>query len=151
MIAKRIFCVVLGFAVGTLLLAPGCASWQSINGRAPTSDPTSEALARQYTESLAHTIRLRDSVLRSGAIGVFVERIDQDNDYSTIELSVKNNTGNFITSLFVYIYVYDNTTRVGDVIASFDNVSDGETMVKRKIVSTSGRSWDNWKFAYRIH
>ena len=67
------------------------------------------------------------------------------------DITVRNNSGKFINMLYIEVLVYDNENRVGMTNHIFNSVNIGETMVFRNPIDSSGRSWDGWKYTYKIN
>ena len=98
----------------------------------PTEDPTKEL-------NLAKT-----------PIGLHVQKVGTAGGMTYCDITVRNNSGKFIEILYVEVRVYDGELRVGMTNEIFKSVNVGETMVTRQPINSSGRQWDDWKYAYGI-
>ena len=122
-------CTMKGFqviALSAVLALFGCVGAQSIE------DPTKEA-------NLAKT-----------PIGLHVQKIGTQMGMTHSDITVRNNSGQFINMLYVEVLVYDGENRVGMTNHIFSSVNVGETMVTRNPINSSGRPWDSWRHTYKI-
>jgi hypothetical protein len=121
----RYFCII--FTI--IIMITGCAG---MNQR-QSYDPSKETNLSKYP------------------IGLHVHKIGVDASGMThVDLTVRNNSGNFINMLYVEVYPYNGENRVGMQNHIFNSVNVGETMIERKQIITGGRQWDGFKSSYRI-
>jgi len=83
-------------------------------------------------------------------IGLYVQKIKKYGGMTYCDITVKNNSGKFIRSLYVEVIVYDGDKRVGMTNHIFGSVNDGEVMVTQNPINTSGRPWSTFKYTYQI-
>lgn len=97
---------------------------------------------------------IKESLLTRSPIGVYTQDVYSLSSGKTdeINLTVRNNTGRFIRSLYIEVFFYDNDKRVGNTNEIFNSVNPGETMeVLYKPVLSHGRPWNKTTFTYEIH
>ena len=117
----------LSFAFISTLLLAGCTGVQQ-----RTEDPS------------------KDPNLSKAPIGLHVEKVGYSGGMSYVDITVRNNSGKFINMLYIEVYPYNNDSRVGMTNNIFNSVNVGETMVVRKPIDSSGRSWNGWRSSHRI-
>lgn len=93
---------------------------------------------------------LKEPNLSKTPIGLHVEKVGYSAGMTYVDITVRNNSGKFINMLYIEVYPYNNDSRVGMKNNIFNSVNVGETMVVRKPIDSSGRSWNGWRFSYRI-
>lgn len=94
----------------------------------------------------------KGQILAKYPIGLHVEKIGVDRaGWTHVDMTVKNNSGKFINSVYIEVYPYQGENRVGMQNHIFNSVNVGETMIVRKQIDTSGRAWNEFRFSYKIH
>ena len=93
---------------------------------------------------------IKEANLAKTAIGLHVQKIRTQMGMTYSDITVRNNSGEFIEKLYVEVLVYDGETRVGMTNHIFSSVNVGETMVTRNPINSSGRPWDSWRHTYKI-
>jgi hypothetical protein len=84
-------------------------------------------------------------------IGVDVQVIGSRAGATYVDISVRNNSGEFIKRIYLEVIAYNDEVRVGATNYIFNSVNIGESMVARNSINTSGRPWNGWRFTYKIY
>ena len=114
-------------ALSIILVLTGCAEIQQ-----RTQDPSKELnLARS-------------------PIGLHVQKIGNGSGMTYTDITVRNNSGEFIKHLYIEVLAYDNENRVGMTNHNFNSINVGEMMIIRNPINSSGRPWNSWKYTYKI-
>jgi hypothetical protein len=93
----------------------------------------------------------REPNLARSPIGVHVQKVGTGAGMAYADITVRNNSGKFINTLYIEVLVYDNENRVGMTNHIFNSVNVGETMVTQNPINSGGRPWSSWRYTYRIH
>ena len=105
--------------------------------------------------SLTSCVKLQDPSkepnLSKTPIGVHVEQVGYRAGMTFADITIRNNSGHFINSLYIEIYPYNNDERVGMANYIFNSVNINETMVIRLPINSSGREWNGWRSSYKTY
>lgn len=83
-------------------------------------------------------------------IGLHVKKAYTYGGMTYSDITVRNNSGAFIGSLYIEVIVYDGNKRVGMTNHIFNSVNAGEEMVTRNPIITGGRRWSTYKYTCKI-
>ena len=92
----------------------------------------------------------KESNLANSPIGLHVQKVSTYGGMTYTDFTVRNNSGEFIKSLYIEVLVYDNDNRVGSKPLNFNSINIGETMITQQPIISSGRPWNKWKYTYKI-
>lgn len=93
----------------------------------------------------------KEPMLARTPIGCYVQNAGTEAGMTSIDITIRNNSGKFINNLYIEVLAYDGAIRVGNTNHIFSSVNVGETMITRNFLLTSGRPWNNWKFTYQVY
>ncbi len=88
--------------------------------------------------------------LSKSPIGLYVKKVYRQGGMTYSDITVRNNSGSFIGSLYIEVIVYNGNKRVGMTNHIFGSVNEGEEMVTRNPINSSGRSWSTYKYTYKM-
>lgn len=103
------------------------------------------------TEQMQSKDQIKEQNLSKTPIGLYVEKVSTYGGMTYSDITVRNNSGKFIKSLYIEVLAYDNENRVGNTNHIFNSVNVGETMVTQNPINTNGRPWNAWRYSSNIH
>jgi len=112
--------------------------------------PVAALAAVLFLSGCASIDPAKEPNLAKAPIGLHVQTVGSAAGMTYCDITVRNNSGQFINSLYIEVLVYEGENRVGMTNHIFNSVSEGETMVTRNPINSSGRRWNAWRYTYAI-